>query len=295
MRKSKPIVLSQDISDILTAGVGSAKSCLSPTNSHYQGTFQNVRADFATILYVPSSTSGFDKSGRQWVYLRMTENGIMFDQPFIKFQRRYGNITDQQLATVTNYINSKVKEAFGFDMLKDFTYSTDVEIKNAECSPNAKSPYSGGAGYLDLEVSSSAPLYALKEGTISDTQLEAFSRNAKHAHSGVSCLLNLPDALALDGEPTNSGNITKDFGSNVKNPLGITPTYKYVTCKVTGNTVLTVDAIVLEDNSWVSREAVAQLIGDTTTKVVVETPQEVVEEPTQITSEELESFDMEDF
>lgn len=242
---SSAIVLSTDIRDFITCSRGSISSCFSETNMHHLGWVQNFRADFSLIAFTHSSEDILRKTGRFWVYARALENGLPFDTPFFKIQKSYGKVTDQNRDTIINYIKDKAKSNLNLK----FTYRDfDSAIKQVEVSPNLNhfgTSHSSFAGYLDTKRGSNAPEYRVD--------------NSDKTH-GVSCLYNFPDAIGYDGLPTNDGNFESNQTGLFRSSLGVVPIYKYVTCEITKESVLDVDAIKLADGKWYSKSALSNTI-----------------------------------
>lgn len=297
---SGTVVMSIEINDFITASNGGVSSCFGFTGMHHMGWMNVWRADFGIIIYMQNKSDRFSKIGRQWLLMKMSEDGEDFEAPTFKFQRPYGRIQRSHTELVTSYVFDAIKEKWGY-IPSQFIKITDGNVQAVSVSDNMLQE--GGSssrhsGFFDRSFASESPGYQLKEDVAYEGQYLAFPGMGKDSkyQDGRSLIFNFPDALSPAGQPTNSGNFESHQAKRSSSGIGANKPARLVKCAVSGEEVLNLECTRMPDGSMVKTSILIKsfnpaLVEDEPKKEVVEvTP--VVE---AILPEEVLQFDEDDF
>lgn len=295
------VVLSIDLNDFITASSGGVSSCFGFGGMHHLGWMNYWRSDFGIMVFMQNKQNRYSKVGRQWLLMRMTENGRDFDAPVFKFQKPYGRIKLSHTRLVEEFIFKKIKEKWGYNK-SDFDYITNGNLTATEVSDNCMAE--GGShgrhsGYTDSAFSSAAPGYALKENKAYKGQYTAFPKLISTQYQdGRSLIFNFPDAMNMKGIVTNSGNFQGNQTHRSKTSLGYIPPAHIVTCAATGKEVLDKECTMMPDGTYVLTEVLIKAFNPEAIPEIQEDtgyvePEAVIEELI-ITEEEL-AFDVDEF
>lgn len=283
------VVLSIDPNDFITASNGGVSSCFGFSGMHHLGWMNYWRADFGIIAYVKNSNDRMYKTGRQWLLMKMTENNQMFEAPAFKFQKPYGKLTLAHTKLVEDFVFGKIKEAFGFTR-NQFTRISSGSLQKASVSDTCMTTQGSHgihSGYTDTSFMDSAPGYQLKADTAYKGQYVAFPYLVSdNYHDGRSMIFNFPDALNMQGIPTNNGGFTANQTHRSKSSLGVIPPAKLVTCAATKKEVLDKECVQMPDGSFVLTEVLIKQYDPSAI------PDIAKKEETVIVQEEVQTYDM---
>jgi len=295
------VIMSIEINDFITASSGGVSSCFGFGGMHHMGWINYFRADFGIMVYMQNREDRFSKVGRQWLLMKMTENGEDFEAPAYKFQKPYGRIQKSHTNLVNAYVLAAIKDKWGYKE-KDFEKITSGNISHCSVSDTClqrDGSHSRHSGYTDTGFGDSAYGMQLKEGTAYKGQYMAFpyvSQHSSRQQNGRSLIFNFPDALDMSGQPTNSGNFESHQNSRTDSPTGYIPPYKVVTCSVSGESVLNAECTMMPDGTYVKTSLLIRAFNpDLVPEDEPATPEVVeVAEEAPITEEELD-FDEDEF
>jgi len=274
------VILSIDINDMITCSSGSCRSCLRIDGERHLGWMQNFRSDFSVIMFSHSSSGEFDKTGRAWVYVRMTADGLPYIKPFYKMQKTYGTINGAHRKLVNNLIQEKATTNLGLPKPK--VHTSDSWPKYT-ISPNmAGVGHSGNQpGYFDMVVNENAAFY------VYPSDIPAFPVSDTNYRYGPTCILPFPDALGLDGYVTDRSN----WGGNNSNQshIGFRQEPLLVKCSKSGEMVFSDEAVCISYNTFISHKWLLAQQG----LLVEATPEDAPRE--QETPVQVDDIDVDDF
>ena len=267
---SAPGVLSMDVADILGASAGGLSSCIQPRGSYHSGALVHYRAPFGVILFTHSGSDRLYKTGRRLATVRLTDQGQPYRVPFFKFQKRYGDLDNAQVAAASSLIMQKAEENLGL-RAKDFK-TIERHIDRFMASYPIAPIQGERSGYLDSEGSGESAWHVHSSGV---------SRFENEAHT----LLNYQDPLTRAGETTAVGNyLNRDTHSRGSAYGPLYEEMHEVICDASKATILTRDAVEVAPGRWVHKDILASLYNKepvavpaqvTPTQEVQEVPQEV--------------------
>lgn len=295
------VVMSIEINDFITASSGGVSSCFGFSGMHHLGWMNYWRADFGIMVYMQNKSDRFSKVGRQWLLMKMTEDGVDFEAPAFKFQKAYGRIKKSHTDLVTTHIMEAIEEKWKFKR-SDFVKITNGSLNATMVSDTCLS--SGGShgkhsGYTDTAFSEHAPGYQLKEDKAYKGQYLAFNGFGgveSRYQDGRSLIFNFPDALNPKGIVTNSGNFQGNQTNRQQSSTGYTAPAKLVTCEATGKTVLDKTCTHMPDGTWVQTDILIRSFDPAAIPVVEEKPEEAhVEIVDEVLSDDELKFDEDDF
>ncbi|MCI4436220.1 MAG: hypothetical protein JHC33_05345 [Ignisphaera sp.] len=287
--QGNPVLLSLDINDYITCSSGSVSSCMSMGNSYHLGWMMHFRSDFSIMSFVHKKGDVHYKIGRSWLYLKLTEDGLVYPRPFYKISKRYGDLTRTHCSSIDSYIQEKAR-SLGFSYptkRQDVTGWGNADSKYAVSMNmrNVSSFFSTNSGYFDWHIDEVTPIWEYP----GDYKVVPFT--AEVYKNGPVCLLNFPHALDVNGKPTVAGNFNDRISSDSRTLVGWAEKFpRFVECKFSGNRILLQDAIKIGDE-YADKRIVADMLLGNTTKVVVE-QEEVVESKVYLY---LDDSDMGDF
>jgi hypothetical protein len=290
------IILSMDYGDFCTCSQGAISSCYRVGGGHNMGAQMNFRSDFALIAYLRTSNKdSFDKAGRCWVYVKMTEDGKLLPRPFFTIQKSYGPINDAHKRMIEITIKDSIEKAFGIPASSSWK-STKEDIQASSMSVNTTSwgsRWSGGrAPYMDfgymrssyLTIKSQQALHSKNPEMFAKSAVptgEAFPYNSANYPDGTTIILNFPDPMNLQGNVMQSGHLQEYGHGGTSAALGIIPEPVEVTCSVTGKPTITRDAFQMPNGDWISHEAAILAMQDKDVSEIIiseEEPEASVEE-----------------
>jgi hypothetical protein len=264
----------------------------------------NFRSDFTVIAYTKSSGDDFTKAGRTWIYLRMTEDGMIIPRPFFTVMRPYGNINGAQYELIIKHIKTAIDENFGVSA-SDWKPYDGLASDSVSINCTGWGRWSGSrAPYIDWShakshyPSFSALQKAFNKNPEGFTQSklqpgEAFPYDNTNYPDGNTIILNFPDPLTLSGQLTASGILIAKGGGGTSKALGILGDMNETTCSITGKQILTRDALQMPDGKWVSHEAAVAIIENKPDTAIEVKEEEVVVEATE--EVDVADIDVEDF
>lgn len=293
------VIMSIEINDFITASSGGVNSCFGFGGMHHLGWMNYWRADFGIMVYMQNKSDRFSKVGRQWLLMKMTENGQDFEAPAFKFQNAYGRIKKSHTDLVTQHILAEVERKWGYkreDFVKITSGGLNAVIVSDTCMSEGGS-HGRHSGFTDSSFSDRAPGFMLKEDKAYKGQylaFQGFGEGSKY-QDGRSLIFNFPDAINPKGIVTNSGNFQGNQTNRKNSSTGYIPPARLVTCAATGDTVLDKECTMMPDGSWIQTDILIrsfdpEAIPAAPTKVVVE---EVIAEE-KLSDEELQ-FDEDEF
>jgi len=292
------IVLSMDLNDMITCSNGGVSSCMGFSGSYHLGWMMTFRSDFGLIAYLKNPDDRFHKIGRQWVHLRLTKDGMVFDTPAMKFMQNYGQLNEQHVELTSSHILKVFEDKFKIKA-SDFKKETGGSFGGTMASLNVTS--GSKAGYLDGGQSRTCPAFALKKGTLSPKQPYAFPElSGGNFEQGTQVVFDFQEALSIDGVISNGGQFSVISRSVSRPNTSGKAQYKLVTCDVTKESVLDVECTFIPDVSGAGGKYIQSklLLQAFDPELLPKEEPDVVEEPVVAepeTIEEDEDFDETDF
>lgn len=295
---STEVVLSIDINDYITCSEGSFSSCMSEKSgsSRHLGWMMHFRSDFSVMTFTHKKGDEFYKTGRSWTFVKLTEDGLPFARPFYKLSRVYGELNQAHVSMVDNFIQESVENTFHLGAptrhtSKDKTRYGDIKYI---ASPNMQNTAGNaqGTGYFDWPSDNTSSLERLPiweyKGKYPVVPFD--SNNYKR---GPICLLNFPDALDINGEPTNEARFNNNPEHHYQAFFGWNERVKqFVTCKASGKRMLLRDTIEIAKGEYLSKDIAISIIAGKPLEIT-EATEEVAETPAETMS--LDSVDVSDF
>jgi hypothetical protein len=276
---SQDVILSIDINDMVTCSSGSCRSCLRIDGERHLGWMQHFRADFGIIMFSHSSKGEFDKTGRAWIYARMTADGAPYIKPFYKMQKTYGTINSTHRRLVNELIQEMATKNLGLPKPKRHI---DNSWPKYTVSPNVAGMGHNGnqPGYFDQVINENAPFY------VYPSDIPAFPVSDTNYRYGPTCILPFPDALGLHGYVTDRPN----FGdrNTYNSHIGFRPEAILVTCSKLGEQVLSQEAICIAYNTFISHKWLLQQQGLWQDAVATDAPREL--EDTNVDDIDIDDF-----
>jgi hypothetical protein len=278
---STEVILSIDINDFITCSEGGVSSCMSMNNSYHLGWMMHFRSDFSIMTFTHKKGDSFYKTGRSWTFVKLTEDGLPFSRPFYKLSKIYQALNKGHINIVDNYIQKQAMDILNMKKPSKRVSGTDYGSNKHIVSPNMRNTTSGtvqGTGYFDWAVDDTVPIWEF-EG-----EFPVVPFSPSNYKKGPICLLNFPDALDVDGAPTNEGAFRNTPEHNHSAFFGWNERYKqFVKCKATGKRMLLRDVLELNDGTFIDKALAANIISGAPVAQVIE--EVVVEEATPVTIE----------
>lgn len=294
---STEVVLSIDINDYITCSEGSFSSCMSEKSgsSRHLGWMMHFRSDFSVMTFTHKKGDEFYKTGRSWTFVKLTEDGLPFARPFYKLSRVYGELNQAHVSMVDTYIQESIESTFHLGKPTKHTSRDKTRYGDIRyiASPNMQntSGSAQGTGYFDWPSDNSSlerlPIWEYK----GEYPVVPFDSN--NYKRGPICLFNFPDALDINGEPTNEARFNNNPEHHYQAFFGWNERVKqFVTCKASGKRMLLRDTIEIAKGEYLSKDIAISIIAGKPQEVV-EAVEEVPEAPAELMS--LDGVDVCDF
>lgn len=281
LTSSQDVILSLDVNDYVTCSTqsGATRSCLRIDGEYHLGWMQHFRSDFSIIMFTHSKKNEFEKTGRAFIQVRLTEDGVPYIKPYYKVGKTYGTINATHRRLVNELIQQKA-EVFGLGEPEVYTTG---DFNSSMVSPNIAGGPSNGdiSGYFDRYIDKDAAFYVYK------SDIPAFPNTSNNYRYGPSCIMPFPDALDVNGHITD----VRNFGNPARgrSSIGFNHETKFVTCSKTGEEVPLGEAALISFGNYVSNKWLLEQTG------LIQESSNIVHNSVQVEQSNLDEIDVDDF